>query len=144
MRDVYEEFRTTVMPYSRGNIHPRFWGWANGSGVPVAAYADLLASVVNNTLGSGENAAMMVEHQVLEWLKEAMHWSADGSGILTSGASVGQIIALAAARRAKSAAADIRGLGAVAEREEDLWSMSTARSAPSRSCCPPTGPCWRG
>nr|WP_202457842.1 pyridoxal-dependent decarboxylase [Streptomyces sp. SID5464] len=115
MQDVYEEFRTTVMPYPRGNIHPRFWGWANGSGVPVAAYADLLASVVNCTLGSGENAAMMVEHQVLEWLKEAMHWPADGSGILTSGASMGQIIALAAARRAKSGTADIRGLGALAD-----------------------------
>jgi glutamate/tyrosine decarboxylase-like PLP-dependent enzyme len=115
MQDVYEEFRTTVMPYPRGNIHPRFWGWANGSGVPVAAYADLLASVVNCTLGSGENAAMMVEHQVLEWLKEAMRWPADGSGILTSGASMGQIIALAAARRAKSGTADIRGLGALAD-----------------------------
>ncbi|MFH8655675.1 pyridoxal phosphate-dependent decarboxylase family protein [Streptomyces afghaniensis] len=115
MQDVYEEFRTTVMPYPRGNIHPRFWGWANGSGVPVAAYADLLASVVNCTLGSGENAAMMVEHQVLEWLKEAMRWPADGSGILTSGASMGQIIALAAARRAKSGRADIRGLGALAD-----------------------------
>jgi glutamate/tyrosine decarboxylase-like PLP-dependent enzyme len=115
MQDVYEEFRTTVMPYPRGNIHPRFWGWANGSGVPVAAYADLLASVVNCTLGSGENAAMMVEHQVLEWLKEAMRWPADGSGILTSGASMGQIIALAAARRAKSGQSDIRGLGALAD-----------------------------
>ncbi|MFC8096354.1 pyridoxal phosphate-dependent decarboxylase family protein [Streptomyces sp. NPDC057301] len=115
MQDVYEEFRTTVMPYPRGNIHPRFWGWANGSGVPVAAYADLLASVVNCTLGSGENAAMMVEHQVLEWLKEAMHWPVDGSGILTSGASMGQIIALAAARRAKSGAADVRSLGALAD-----------------------------
>ncbi|EPJ34268.1 putative Tyrosine decarboxylase 1 [Streptomyces afghaniensis 772] len=115
VQDVYEEFRTTVMPYPRGNIHPRFWGWANGSGVPVAAYADLLASVVNCTLGSGENAAMMVEHQVLEWLKEAMRWPADGSGILTSGASMGQIIALAAARRAKSGTADIRGLGALAD-----------------------------
>ncbi|MDC0773764.1 pyridoxal phosphate-dependent decarboxylase family protein [Streptomyces sp. HD] len=114
-QDVYEEFRTTVMPYPRGNIHPRFWGWANGSGVPVAAYADLLASVVNCTLGSGENAAMMVEHQVIAWLREAMRWPADGSGVLTSGASMGQIIALAAARQAKSGTADLRGLGAVAD-----------------------------
>ncbi|MFJ3303893.1 pyridoxal phosphate-dependent decarboxylase family protein [Streptomyces sp. NPDC086549] len=113
MQEVYEEFRETVLPYPRGNIHPRFWGWANGSGVPVAAYADLLASVINCTLGSGENAAMMVEQQVIEWMKQAMHWPAAGSGILTSGASMGQIIALAAAREAKSGTADIRGLGAI-------------------------------
>jgi aromatic-L-amino-acid decarboxylase len=113
MEEVYEEFCATVLPYPRGNIHPRFWGWANGSGVPVAAYADLLASVVNCTLGSGENAAMMVEQQVIDWLKQAMLWPADGSGILTSGASMGQIVALAAAREAKSGTADVRADGAI-------------------------------
>ncbi|MGK5544764.1 pyridoxal phosphate-dependent decarboxylase family protein [Streptomyces sp. URMC 127] len=113
MAEVYDEFRTTVLPYPRGNIHPRFWGWANGSGVPVAAYGDLLASVINCTLGSGGNAAMMVEQQVIEWLKEALGWPAAGSGLLTSGASMGQVTALAAARVAKGPAA-FRDEGAVA------------------------------
>jgi aromatic-L-amino-acid/L-tryptophan decarboxylase len=112
MAQVYEEFRATVQPYPRGNTHPRFWGWANGSGVPVAAYADLLASVLNSTLGSGENAAMMVELQVLEWFKELFSWPAAGSGVLTSGCSMGQIIALAAARVA--GVPDIRAAGAAA------------------------------
>ncbi|MFF4738325.1 pyridoxal phosphate-dependent decarboxylase family protein [Streptomyces sp. NPDC001262] len=115
MEEVYEEFRATVLPFPRGNIHPRFWGWANGSGVPVAAYGDLLASLVNCTLGSGENAAMMVEQQVISWLQEALHWPADGSGLLTSGASMGQITALAAARQAKGPAADVRRDGAAAD-----------------------------
>ncbi|MEU5185540.1 pyridoxal-dependent decarboxylase [Streptomyces klenkii] len=105
MADVYEEFRTTVLPFPRGNIHPRFWGWANGSGVPVAAYGDLLASVINCTLGSGGNAAMMVEQQVIEWLQQALRWPAAGSGLLTSGASMGQVTALAAARVAKAPSA---------------------------------------
>ncbi|MFD0385377.1 pyridoxal phosphate-dependent decarboxylase family protein [Streptomyces stramineus] len=114
MAQVYEEFRSSVLPFPRGNIHPRFWGWANGSGVPVAAYGDLLASLVNCTLGSGENAAMMVEQQVIEWLRQALSWPATGSGLLTSGASMGQVTALAAARQAKSPTADFRGTGAVA------------------------------
>ncbi|AXK31838.1 aminotransferase class V-fold PLP-dependent enzyme [Streptomyces armeniacus] len=113
MEDVYEEFRATVLPYPRGNIHPRFWGWANGSGIPVAAYADFLASVVNCTLGSGENAAMMVEQQVLAWLKQIMRWPDTGSGVLTSGASMGQIICLAAARQAHTGETDIREQGAL-------------------------------
>ncbi|MFF0299017.1 pyridoxal phosphate-dependent decarboxylase family protein [Kitasatospora sp. NPDC004614] len=100
MATVYEEFCESILPYPRGNIHPRFWGWANGSGVPIAAYADLLASVINCTLGSGENAAMLVERQVIEWLKQAFDWPAEASGVLTSGCSMGQIIALAAARQA--------------------------------------------
>lgn len=29
----------TVMPYPRGNIHPRFWGWVNGSGLPIGICA---------------------------------------------------------------------------------------------------------
>ncbi|WP_255949990.1 pyridoxal phosphate-dependent decarboxylase family protein [Streptomyces odontomachi] len=113
LEEVYEEFRATVLPYPRGNIHPRFWGWVNGSGVPAAAYADLLASVINCTLGSGGNAAMMVEQQVLDWLKQAMRWPATGSGLLTSGASMGHIVALATAREAGSATADIRARGAL-------------------------------
>ncbi|MCX4539398.1 pyridoxal-dependent decarboxylase [Streptomyces sp. NBC_01565] len=102
MAEVYEEFRRTILPFPRGNIHPRFWGWANGSGVPVAAYGDLLASVINCTLGSGGNAAMMVEEQVIAWLGQALHWPGTGSGLLTSGASSGQVTALAAARAVKA------------------------------------------
>ncbi|MEU2872577.1 pyridoxal-dependent decarboxylase [Streptomyces olivoreticuli] len=114
MAEVYEEFRESVLPYPRGNIHPRFWGWANGSGVPVAAYGDLLASLINCTLGSGENAAMMVEQQVIGWLQQALGWPATGSGLLTSGASMGQVTALAAAREAKAPRAGLRAEGAVA------------------------------
>jgi hypothetical protein len=77
---VYEEFRKTILPYPRGNIHPRFWGWVNGSGIPVATYADFLASVMNCTLGAGENSAMMVEEQTIEWLKEMFAWPGSGSG----------------------------------------------------------------
>ncbi|MEU5092474.1 pyridoxal-dependent decarboxylase [Streptomyces sp. NPDC021356] len=113
MAEAYQEFRETVLPFPRGNIHPRFWGWANGSGLPVAALGDLLASLINCTLGSGENAAMMVEQQVVEWLKQAMEWPAKGSGLLTSGASMGQVTALAAAREADGAAVDFRADGAV-------------------------------
>lgn len=114
MADVYQEFCESVLPYPRGNIHPRFWGWANGSGVPIAAYADLLASVMNCTLGSGENAAMLVERQVIEWLKQGFDWPEAGSGVLTSGCSMGQIIALAAARQAASGDWDVRRQGSLA------------------------------
>jgi glutamate/tyrosine decarboxylase-like PLP-dependent enzyme len=111
MMTVYEEFRALILPYPRGNIHPRFWGWVNGSGLPIAAYADLLASVMNCTLGAGENAAMMVEEQVIEWLKQAFDWPRYGAGVLTSGCSMGQIIALAAAREAKAGRWNMRHEG---------------------------------
>ncbi|MER5968970.1 aminotransferase class I/II-fold pyridoxal phosphate-dependent enzyme [Streptomyces sp. NPDC002055] len=112
MTAVYEEFRSLILPYPRGNTHPRFWGWVNGSGLPVAAYADLLASAMNATLGAGENAAMLVEEQVVTWLQQAFDWPETGSGLLTSGCSMGQIIALAAARQSRAAEWNIRHAGA--------------------------------
>ena len=36
---VYEEFRRNVMPYPNGNLHPRFFGWVQGSGTPLRHYA---------------------------------------------------------------------------------------------------------
>lgn len=111
---AYEEFLATIMPYPRGNIHPRFWGWVNGSGLPVGMYADLLASAMNPTVGSGESAAKLVEQQVIEWLKQAFDWPVAGSGVLTSGSSMGHIVALGAARVACARAHDwdVRELGA--------------------------------
>jgi len=99
---AYSEFCETILPFPRGNIHPRFWGWVNGSGVPVAVYAELLAAVMNGTVSSSESSAMAVEQQVISWMKEMFDWPEMGSGLLTSGCSTGQIIGLAAARNAKS------------------------------------------
>lgn len=89
-----------VLPYPRGNIHPRFWGWVNGSGLPIAALADFAASALNSTVTSSESSAMFVEAQVLNWLKNMIEWKSDGDGLLTSGCSMGHIIAISCARQA--------------------------------------------
>ena len=69
---AYEDFRRYVNPYPRGNAHPRFWGWVNGSGLPLGVFADLLAAAMNSSVGAFENAATLVEEQVLDWLKEML------------------------------------------------------------------------
>src|SRR4026207_2036143 len=30
----WQDFRRSVLPYPWGNVHPRFWGWVNGTGSP--------------------------------------------------------------------------------------------------------------
>ncbi|MFZ1750295.1 MAG: amino acid decarboxylase, partial [Saprospiraceae bacterium] len=30
--EVYEQFKSNVLPYNKGNIHPRFWAWVQGTG----------------------------------------------------------------------------------------------------------------
>jgi hypothetical protein len=48
---IYEEFREQILPHALGNIHPRFWGWVIGSGTPLGALADMLASAMNPNSG---------------------------------------------------------------------------------------------
>ncbi len=110
---VYEDFRRDVSPYPRGNTHPRFWGWVNGSGVPLGIFADLLAAAMNPSVGAFENAATLVEEQVLDWLKEMLGFPATTSAVLTSGCSMSNLVALAVARTAK-APIDVRRAGIAA------------------------------
>jgi glutamate/tyrosine decarboxylase-like PLP-dependent enzyme len=96
--DVYAEFQEYILPYPVGNMHPRFWGWVLGTGTLFGAYADFLASAMNtNTGGIDHHSANHVEKQVIEWLKEMLHYSPSASGILTSGCSAANLIGLAVA-----------------------------------------------
>src|SRR5262249_12734952 len=52
---------------------PRFFGYVLGSGDPVAALADLLASVLNQNITSWRSspAGVTIERQVVQWIAEA-------------------------------------------------------------------------
>jgi aromatic-L-amino-acid/L-tryptophan decarboxylase len=86
---------------------PRFYGYVLGSGEPVAALGDLLASILNQNVTSWRSspAAVAIEKQVIEWLAAAVGAS-DFAGSLCSGASAANLMALAMAREAKLPAAE--------------------------------------
>jgi aromatic-L-amino-acid decarboxylase len=98
LADVYQEFVTHILPYRKGNIHPRFFSWVEGSGTFTGALADLLASVMNSNLAIGDHGAVYAEHQVLDWCKEIVGFPAESTGLIVSGGSVANITALIAAR----------------------------------------------
>jgi aromatic-L-amino-acid decarboxylase len=110
---AYEDFKAYILNNPMGNIHPRFWGWVMGNGVPYAALADMLAAVVNPNLGGGDHIANYVERQVVDWCKEMLGFPMQASGILTSGGSLANFIGLAVARDAM-AGYDIRSEGVLA------------------------------
>ncbi len=95
----WDEFRKSVLPYPWGNVHPRFWGWVNGTGSPSGALAELATAVLNTNAGGGHQAAPYVEEQVIEWCKTMIGFPAEASGVLVSGGSVANLVALAAAAR---------------------------------------------
>src|SRR5271166_2710770 len=81
---------------------PRFFGYVLKSGEPIAAAADLLASVLNQNVTawrSGPSAAT-IERVVVGWLAQAIGCPSL-SGILTGGGSSANLTALAMAREAR-------------------------------------------
>jgi aromatic-L-amino-acid decarboxylase len=80
----------------------RFFGYVLGSGEPVAALADLLASVLNQNVTAWRSgpAAVAIEHTVVNWLTSAIGCPGF-HGHLTGGGSSANLMALAMAREAK-------------------------------------------
>jgi aromatic-L-amino-acid/L-tryptophan decarboxylase len=93
-------FDELVRPYPTGNRHPRFFGWVHGAGTAAGVLAELLAAGMNANVGGREHAAVYVERQVVAWFAELLEFPRDASGILTSGTSMGNLLAITAARDA--------------------------------------------
>jgi aromatic-L-amino-acid/L-tryptophan decarboxylase len=97
---VYDEFLELVLPYYTGTLHPRFWGWAGGQGSPMGMLAEMLGSGLNMVPGNFDDAGSRVERQVIEWMKDGLGYPSGGSGVLTSGGSVANLVGLVVARDA--------------------------------------------
>jgi aromatic-L-amino-acid/L-tryptophan decarboxylase len=96
--NIYNGFKTNILPYTKGNIHPRFTAWVQGTGTPLAMMADMLASGMNPNTTIGEHSAMYVDKQVIDWCKSLMGFPADASGMLVSGGSIANITGIIVAR----------------------------------------------
>ncbi len=107
---AYEEFVEYIRPYRLGNIHPRFWAWYMGNGTVTGALAAFLSAVMNSNVGGGNQGAAVVEHQVVEWLRQVIGLPPGSSGLLVSGGSMANFVALAVARNA-GAGFDVRARG---------------------------------
>ncbi len=100
--NVYREFKGTILPHPMGNIHPRFWGWVIGTGTPLGALAEFLAATMNPNVGGGDQVAQLVELQVIDWCRQIFDFPENSSGILTSGGSMANFLAIAAARNTRA------------------------------------------
>ena len=90
-----------VIKHSRAQ-NGRFFGYVLGSGEPVAAVADLLASVLNQNVTAWRSgpAAVTIERTVVGWLAQAIGCPGF-RGSLTGGGSSANLMALAMAREVK-------------------------------------------
>jgi len=114
---VLEDFETLVLPYPTGLHHPRWWGWAGGTGTATGMLSEMLAAGLNSIPGNFNDGAARVEQQLMQWMKWAMGFPAESGGIVLSGGSVANLVGLAVARD-EVTGVDVRegGVAASAER----------------------------
>ncbi len=96
--DVYQTFVEHIFPYTGGNIHPRFFGWVQGTGTPSGAIAEMLAATMNSNVGGRNHGAVYVERQVIAWSRDLFGFPAAATGVLTTGASEANLIGVLVAR----------------------------------------------
>ena len=97
----------TIMDLSRHNGHPRFFGYVASPSTPIGAYADLIASALNANITCWRSgpAGTELEQIAVRWLGGLIHYDRDAKGLLTSGGSMANLIALLIASRRKAGAA---------------------------------------
>lgn len=97
---VIEEMVQKIIPYPAGHGHPRFWGWVTGTGTPIGMVADMLAAGVNASAGVFNDAPTRVENQLIQWMVDLFGFPKGAAGIVTSGASMANVIGMAVGRDA--------------------------------------------
>lgn len=134
LSDVYLDLKQHVLPYPTGNIHPRFWGWVMGNGTAAGLIADLVGSAMNCHVSGYDQAATLVERQVLRWLATLLDYPVEASGLLVSGGTAANLIGLAVARNtAASQTVRAAGVGSMSGRLTVYGSEATHGWA-ERSC----------
>jgi len=101
---VLERWRTTVVPNSAHLGSPRFFGYVHGSGLQIAALADLLAAGQDSNVADWRisPAETEVERRVVRWMAEMIGYPRRAGGMLMSGGMAANHAALFVALRSRA------------------------------------------
>ena len=91
------EDAASVLDRSIAQPRPRYFAFVGSSGLPIGVVGDLLASCFDVNLATWAAAATRIEQQAVRWVAEYLGFPAE-SGAFTSGGTVSNVTALAAAR----------------------------------------------
>jgi glutamate/tyrosine decarboxylase-like PLP-dependent enzyme len=98
--EIFRRFERDIVAHAMNIPSPRYYGLFNPTPLPVAVWADALASALNQNLAAWRNSpsASVVEARVLRWLCELVGYPAESFGTLTSGGSEANLLGLKCAR----------------------------------------------
>ncbi len=104
-----EEMLARILPWPTGATHPRFFGWVHGAGTPGGLLAGMVEAAMNANCGGRDHAAILVERQVIEWMRAAFGMPEGAGGLVLSGTSMGTVLAFLAARERAAPGARAKG-----------------------------------
>lgn len=98
--EIFEKFARDVEPHAMQVPSPRYFGQFNPAPLAIGVWADALCSSLNQNAGAWRNGptSAIIEAQVIRWLCEMIGYSAQAFGVLASGGSEANLIALKCAR----------------------------------------------
>ena len=130
--EVLEAIEEDVVPYPNGAGHRRWWGFVSSPAHPAGIAAELISTTLNNYVHGTSQIAVDVELKVLEWLAELIGMPAGSSGLLVSGGSAANLVALGAARQRKIPDVRKRGVSAL-ERPLAVYASNQIHSCIGRA-----------
>jgi aromatic-L-amino-acid/L-tryptophan decarboxylase len=98
-----------ILDESIAQPRPRYFAFIGSSGLEIATIGDLLAQTYDINLAVDARAATVVEHQAVRWVAEFVGYPAAG-GAFTSGGTISNLTAIAAARERAVPGSRHRGL----------------------------------
>jgi len=104
------DFAADVLDASLAQARPRYLAYIGSSGLEVGALADLLAHSYDINLALDARGATQLERQTIDWLGEFLGFPA-ATGSFTSGGTISNITALAAARERALPGSRSAGMG---------------------------------
>src|SRR3954468_20792800 len=100
VEDILDQFAREVAAHAQQVPSPNYFGQFNPTPLAIGVWADALASSPNQNGGAGRNGptSAMVESQAVRWLCELLGYDSGAFGVLASGGSEANLIALNCAR----------------------------------------------
>ena len=98
--EVLKQFKLDILPNSMQIPSPNYFGLFNPTPLPIAVWADVLASAINQNgaVWRNSSAANVIQARVIKWLCTLLGYSEGAFGTLTSGGSEANLVALKCAR----------------------------------------------
>jgi aromatic-L-amino-acid decarboxylase len=97
---VLRECRRKVFRHSMQTSHPRIFGLFNPAPLPVAAFAELPAAFLNQSVDAWKAApaATHLEARLIRWVNDLIGFGPAAFGVFTSGGGIANLVALKMAR----------------------------------------------